>query len=86
MKLKLLEIIGPVQKNIVTRLSRSLFGSEENSCEASSCSNVSQEQLKNTINPHAYLVAKQTAREIEIQKAFVTSLSRHERWKSGGPL
>jgi len=39
-----------------------------------------------TFNSDAYMVSNQRMLELETQKAFVTSLSRHDRWKAGGPL
>ncbi len=39
-----------------------------------------------TFNTQAYLLAKQRMHEIEGQKAMLILLSRHERWKAGGPL
>ena len=40
----------------------------------------------NSLNVQAYIIANQRKHEIETQKAIVASLSRHERWKAGGPL
>jgi len=35
----------------------------------------------------AYLISKKRQVEVETQKAFIVSQSRHERWKgAGGPL
>ena len=39
-----------------------------------------------TFNLQAYVLAKQRMHELEGQKAMVILLSRHERWKAGGPL
>lgn len=33
-----------------------------------------------------YIIASQRLQEIEHYKAIAISLSRHERWKAGGPL
>ncbi len=40
----------------------------------------------NSFNTQAYLLAKQRMHEIEGQKAMLIALSRHERWKAGGPV
>ena len=54
---------------------------------ASSCADLNENprQLE-TFNSEAYMVSNQRMLELETQKAFVTSLSRHERWKAGGAL
>ncbi len=40
----------------------------------------------NDFNLRAYIAAKQRMQEIEGQKAMLIALSRHERWKAGGPV
>ena len=40
----------------------------------------------NNYNLRVYECTNQRMHEIEIQKAMLVSLSRHERWKAGGPL
>ena len=48
---------------------------------------VSMKGLPETsLNLQAYTLAKQRMREIESQKAMLISISRHEKWKAGGPL
>jgi hypothetical protein len=48
---------------------------------------VSMKGLPETsLNLQAYTLAKQRIHEIETQKAMTISLSRHEKWKAGGPL
>ena len=47
--------------------------------------NQDAEQPK-TFNCDAYILANQRMHEIETQKAMLVSLSRHDRWKAGGPL
>ena len=50
-------------------------------------SNANQDQRQSeTFNVEAYRISNQRTCELETQKAFVISLSRHERWKAGGPL
>jgi len=44
------------------------------------------QRCSETFNTEAYIISNQRMHELETQKAFVTSLSRHERWKAGGPL
>lgn len=39
-----------------------------------------------TFNLQAHISGKRRMHEIETQKALLTSLSRHERWKAGGPV
>jgi hypothetical protein len=39
-----------------------------------------------TFNLQAYTVGIQRMNEIEFQKAMTISLSRHEKWKAGGPV
>lgn len=39
-----------------------------------------------TFNLQVYILAKQRMHEIEGKKAMAILLSRHERWKAGGPL
>jgi len=48
-------------------------------------SNEDQEQTK-TFSSDTYLLAKKRKHEIEIQKAMLISMSRHDTWKAGGPL
>ena len=40
----------------------------------------------NSFNVQAYVIADHRKNEIESQKAMMISLSRHERWKAGGPV
>jgi len=48
---------------------------------------VSMKGLPETsLNLQAYTLAKQRMHEIESQKAILISISRHEKWKAGGPL
>jgi hypothetical protein len=42
--------------------------------------------VSSTPHPHAYLLAKQRAAEIDSQKAMAISMSRHDYWKGGGPV
>jgi len=37
-------------------------------------------------NVYAYIAGIQRMNEIELQKAMTISLSRHEKWKAGGPF
>ncbi len=39
-----------------------------------------------TFNLRHYIIASQRMHEIEGQKAMLIALSRHERWKAGGPV
>ena len=36
-------------------------------------------------NVHAHILGIQRMNEIELQKAMIISLSRHEKWTAGGP-
>ena len=38
-----------------------------------------------TFNVQAHILGIQRMNEIEFQKAMTISLSRHEKWKAGGP-
>jgi len=54
---------------------------------ASSCTDLNENPRQpETLNSDAYILSNQRMHELETQKAFVTSLSRHDRWKAGGPL
>lgn len=59
---------------------------EGNVSVASSYSYENQDQWSEALNPQVYLLTKQRISEVETQKAMVTSISRHERWRAGGPL
>jgi len=37
-------------------------------------------------NVQAHIIAGHRKHELESQKAMMVSLSRHDRWKAGGPL
>lgn len=57
--------------------------------ESKSISNlqVSMKELSETsLNLRAYMFAKQRINEIETQKAMSILMSRHDKWKAGGPL
>ena len=43
-------------------------------------------QQPKTSNVQAYLIGKRRMHEIETQKAMIIVLSRHARWKAGGPV
>ncbi|MDH5374429.1 MAG: hypothetical protein OEZ21_03540 [Candidatus Bathyarchaeota archaeon] len=45
-----------------------------------------QEPQSSSYNVQAHMLSNQRAHEIESQKAMTISLSRHEKWKAGGPL
>ncbi len=54
----------------------------------SSSYTVANEDLKQpkTFNLQTYTLAKRRMHEVEGEKAMLLSLSRHERWKAGGPV
>jgi hypothetical protein len=35
--------------------------------------------------PETYMIAKKRMHEIETEKAFITKVSNHDKWKAGGP-
>lgn len=47
--------------------------------------NGNQRQL-NPLNPQAFIIGKRRMHEIEKTKAMIMIESRHQSWKSGGPL
>jgi len=55
----------------------------------SETSSTGKEEIVASIHPfnfEAYKSSKQRMLEIDTQKAIIISLSRHEKWKAGGPL
>ena len=40
----------------------------------------------NSLNPQAYIIAKQRMHEIEGEKAMILHELRHDFWKAGGPV
>jgi len=73
-------------KEKVFKVFRLIRGSGNGAFDLSQ-SNANQDQRQpETLNPDAYILSNQRMRELETQKAFVISLSRHERWKAGGAL
>jgi len=52
-------------------------------------SSIGKEEIASNIRPFgikAYTSSKERMYEIETQKAIIISLSRHDKWKAGGPL
>jgi len=55
----------------------------------SEASSAGKEEIVSSMHPfrfEAYTSSQQRMHEIDTQKAIIISLSRHERWKAGGPL
>ena len=48
-------------------------------------SNEDREQTK-TFSSDAYLLARKRMYAVEAQKAMAILVSRHDKWKAGGPL
>lgn len=40
----------------------------------------------NALSPQVFLIAKRRGHEIEMAKDMIMTESRHQTWKSGGPL
>jgi hypothetical protein len=76
---------GSVSAKKVSKLFR-FFVKSKNDLDASSHVCASLELKKpESYNLQARLVANSRMHEIESQKAMIISLSRHEKWKAGGP-
>jgi len=48
-------------------------------------SGLESEDRQEPVNVQALIVEEQRAREIETEKAMLTSIARHQRWNTGGP-
>ena len=51
--------------------------------------NASSDDKEESIRPksaEAFIIASRRKNEVETQKAMLASMSRHDRWKAGGPL
>jgi len=87
MKLRIFGIeVKLPQKTMTLKGFRRSRNSGRNVSVASSYMHKNQDQWSEAPNPQVYLLTKQRISEVETQKAIVTSLSRHERWRVGGPL
>ena len=85
MKTKLKESLGEKEalyNLIVNSFKRTLGMSRANSADRST----DDEEQTRTLNPQAYIISNQRLQEIETQKAMIASLSRHDKWKAGGPV
>ncbi len=71
--------------NQLTTLFKSALRIMGDKYRTASHSQVSMEEPLDTFNCKAYILAKQRMYEIETQKAMLISLSRHDKWKAGGP-
>jgi hypothetical protein len=75
------------QKGKVLKLFRLAFSSRDGEFDISSHTTANQDLSQlNTFNTQAYILGKQRMHEIETQKAMAIVVSRHERWKAGGPV
>ncbi len=54
--------------------------------DSSSYSIESETKLRKISSPEVNALSKRRMHEVETQRAFVMALSRHERWKGGGPI
>ena len=75
---------SPKQK--VFKVFRLMRGSEDSALNLSQSNANEDQRHPETLNTEAYMISNQRMHELETQKAFVTALSRHERWKAGGPI
>jgi len=86
---KMFEIKGKFgsAKQNVFKVFRLIRGIGKGDLSASSYMDADKEpQQPKTSNVQAYLTGKRRMHEIETQKAMIIVLSRHNRWKAGGPV
>ncbi len=61
--------------------------SKNNECECYPHTCEDQDKRKQSdLLPEAYMLANNRMHEIDAEKAMALVLTRHERWKAGGPL
>lgn len=72
--------------NIGSKILRLIRGLRNGDVGISSPGLESETRERSGFNVQAYIVGKQRMHEIENEKAMLISVSRHERWKAGGPV
>ena len=84
MKTKLKESLGEKEAlyNLIVNSFKRTLGMSRDSADRST---EDQEQTK-TLNLQAYIIANRRLHEVETEKAMIASLSRHDKWKAGGPV
>lgn len=73
------------KRNLVSDFTR-LLHRQESGFDGSQCSHLNDDESTKAFNSQAYLFSKHRVNEVETEKAYATALSRHERWKGGGPI